>query len=201
MRFRQCYKAAAMMIGFSALAMSMSGCVAGQSIGLRHVAGSAPEFTSGKTVSVETKDSRDFVKDGKKDPSYLGHLRAGYGNTWGVENAGALALAEQFKSDLIAEMKSKGIKTDASGDRVLSVDILDWNFDAYQNGRVWYDIAVSVSDSAGKVLASTKVKDEKVVKGSVMMGAVNAMKREVPVIYSDLVNEILGDSKIQKALK
>ena len=201
MKFRPCFKAVAAMIGFSALAVSMSGCVAGQSIGLRHVAGSVPEFTSEKPVSVETKDSRDFVVTGSKDPSDLGHLRAGYGNTWGVNNAGDLALAEQFKNDLVAEMKSKGIQTVDSGDRRLFVDILDWNFDAYQNGRVWYDLAVSVSDSAGKVLASIKVKDEKVVRGSVMMGAVNAMKREVPVIYSDVIDKILGDSDIQKALK
>ena len=79
--------------------------------------------------------------------------------------------------------------------------ILDWNFDAYQNGRVWYDLAVSVSDSAGKILASIKIKDEKVVRGSVMMGAAGAMKREVPAIYSDVIKEILGNRDIQKALK
>lgn len=201
MKFRQCSKAVAAMIGLSALAVSMSGCVAGQSIGLRHAAGSVPEFTSGKTVSVESRDSREFIVNGDKDPSYLGHLRAGYGNTWGVKNAGGLALAEQFKNDLVAEMAAQGIQTASAGDRRLFVDILDWNFDAYQNGRVWYDLAVSVSDSAGKILASIKIKDEKVVRGSVMMGAAGAMKREVPAIYSDAIKEILGNRDIQKALK
>lgn len=152
-------------------------------------------------VFVEAKDNRDFVVSGNKNPSYLGHLRGGYGNTWSVGNAGNLALAEQFKNDLVAELKSQGIQTGESGDRQLSVEINDWNFDAYQNGRVWYDIAVSVADAAGKVLASTTVKGEKVVRGSVMMGAVGAMKREVPVIYSDVIKEILGNGDIQKALK
>ena len=201
MRIRRYFKAVASMIGFSAFAASMSWCVAGQSIGLRHVAGSAPEFTCGKTVSVEAKDNRDFIIKGEKDPSYLGHLRAGYGNTWGVKNAGSLALAEQFENDLVAELNAKGIQTVSSGERKLLVDIQDWNFDAYQNGRVWYDIDVSVSDSAGKVLASMKVKDEKVVRGSVMTGAVNAMKREVPEIYAGVIDAILGDPGIQKALK
>jgi hypothetical protein len=190
-----------MMIGYSALAVSMSGCASWSSIGLRHVAGSLPEFTSGETVSVEVKDLRDFVVNGKKDPSYLGHLRGGYGNTWGVKNAGDVALANQFQNDLVAEMASQGIQTVDSGKRKLSVDILDWNFDAYQNGRVWYDIAVSVSDADGKVLAKTVVQDEQVVRGSVMTGAVKAMKREVPVIYSNVIKEILGNRKIQKALK
>ncbi len=201
MTFLTWFKRLAMMVGFSALVASLSGCVAGQSIGLRHVAGSVPEFTSKKTVVVEVKDSRDFVVSGKKDPSYLGHFRAGYGNTWGVKNAGNVSLANQFQNDLVAEVRSQGIKTDDSGDRKLAVDIIDWNFDGYQNGRVWYDIDVSVSDAAGKVLAKSKVKDEKVVRGSVMTGAAGAIKREVPAIYTGVIQEILGNREIQKALK
>ncbi len=201
MKLSQWFKRVAVLNGFLVLAVLMSGCVAGQSIGLRHVAGSVPEFSSVKTVSVETKDSRDFIVNGDKPPSYLGLLRAGYGNPWGVKNAGNLALADQFRNDIVAELQAQGIETVASGARQISADIRDWNFDAYQNGRIWYDIDITVADASGKVLAKAKVKDEKVIRGSVMMGAVGAFKREVPLVYSGVIKELLSNREIQKALK
>jgi len=152
-------------------------------------------------VSVETKDSRDFIVAGKKPPSYLGRLRGGYGNTWGVKNAGDVALAAQFRNDLVAEFRSQGLETVDSGDRRMSVDIRDWNFDAYLNGRIWYDIDIAVADASGKVLAKAKVKDEQVIRGSAMMGPTGAFKREVPLIYSGIIKEILSNREIQKALK
>ena len=191
---------AALAIG-PALIATMSGCVAGQAIRLQHTAGSGPAFSTSKTVTVDAKDSRDFVVGGKKSPSYLGHFRAGFGNTWDVNNAGRRALAEQFKQDLVAELQAHGIKTIASGERKLLIDIIDWNFDAYQNGRVWYEIACSVADAKGTELAKATVKDSKVIRGSFWTGPAGAFKRKVPGIYSDIIKEILGKPDLQKALQ
>lgn len=183
------------------LLTTMSGCVAGQAITLRHTPGTSPALTSSKTVAVDVKDSRDFVLNGKKKPSYLGHFRGGFGNTFEVNNAKKRTLAEQFRTDLVAELESRGIKTVASGERRILVDIREWNFDAYQNGRLWYEINVSVTDAKGSLLGKIALKNEKVIRGSVMTGAVRAFKREVPMIYSSIINDIVGNREIQKALK
>ena len=179
---------------------TMSGCVAGQAIALRHTPSTSPALTSSKTVAVDVKDSRDFVLSGNKGPSYLGHFRAGFGNTWDVNNAKKRALAEQFRTDLIAELESRGIKTVASGERRMLVDIKEWNFDAYQNGRIWYEIDVSVTDAKGSLRGKIALKNEKVIRGSVMTGPARAFKREVPMIYSGIINDIVGNTDIQKAL-
>ena len=50
-------------------------------------------------------------------------------------------------------------------------------------------------------MATATVEGEKGVRGSVMMGAANAMKREILVIYSEVIKEIPGNRDIQKALK
>ena len=185
----------------SALMGISSGCVAGQAIRLQHAPGSGPKFTTSRTVTVDAKDSRDFIVSGDKKPSYLGHFRAGFGNTWDVNNSEYKALAVQFKEDMLAELKAQGIQTVEAGERNIQVDIKDWNFDTYQNGKLWYEISVNITDNAGTVLASTTVKDQKVIRGSFWTGPVGAFKREVPVIYSDIIKNILGQDAIQKALQ
>lgn len=184
-----------------ALIAVLSGCVARQAIRLQHAPGTGPKLSSSKTVAVDAKDSRSFIVNGDKKPSYLGHFRAGYGNTWDVNNAGYRALADQFKADIAAELKAQGIKTVASGERTIQVDIKDWNFDTYQNGKIWYEISVSVTDRSGSVLATTSVKDQKVIRGSFWTGPAAAFKREVPIIYSGIIKEILAKDEIQKALQ
>ena len=185
----------------SALIAALSGCVAGQAIRLQHAPGSGPKLASAKTVAVDARDSREFVVSGDKQPSYLGHYRATYGNTWDVNNAGYRALAKQFKDDILAELKAQGIETVASGERKIEVNVKDWNFDTYLNGKVWYEISVAVTDDGGSVLATTTIKDEKVIRGNIWTGPAGAFKRELPVIYSGIINEILGKDEIQKALR
>ena len=118
-----------------------------------------------------------------------------------MNNAGYRALAEQFKTDIAAELKAQGIKTVASGERKIQVDIKNWNFDTYQNGKIWYELAVAVTDGGGSVLATTTIKGEKVIRGSFWTGPAGAFKRQVPVVYSAIIKEILGKDEIQKALQ
>lgn len=180
------------------LIIAMEGCVG---IALRHTPGTGAALTSSRTVTVDVQDHRDFVVDGTKPGSYLGHFRGGYGNTWDVNNAGGRTLAAQFKDDLVAELDAHGIKTLASGERKILVDIRQWNFDAYQNGRIWYEMVVSVTDASGVPLASVTLKNEQVIRGNFWTGAPGAFKRKVPVVYSNLIKEILGNREIQQALK
>ena len=184
-----------------ALIVTVSGCVAGQVIRLNHVPGTGPKLSTSKTVTVNAKDSRDFVVSGDKKPSYLGHFRAGMGNPWDVNNAKYRALSEQFQNDIVAELKAQGITTVTSGERKIQVDIKDWNFNTYLNGKIWYEISVAVTDSSGAVLATTTVKDQKVIRGSFWTGPAGAFNREVPVLYSGIIKDILGKSEIQKALQ
>ena len=184
-----------------ALITALPGCVARQAIRLQHAPGTVANLSSSKTVAVEAKDDRDFIVSGNKQPSYLGHFRAGFGNTWDVNNSGYRALAAQFKDDIVAELKAHGIKTVASGERKIQVDIKDWNFDTYMNGKLWYDISVVVTDGGGMVLATTSIKAETVIRGSFWIGPAVAFKREVPKVYSGIIKEILGKNEIQKALQ
>ncbi len=187
--------------GCVAIALMNNGCAVGRQIDMRHRVGTDLSISTTRDVSVAVEDNREFVVSGNKKPSYIGNIRAGFGNVWDVHNVDHRALADQFRQDLEAELQAHGINIVSSGERQIEVDIKDWNFDAYQNGRVWYEIEVSVLDANGKFLAKTTAEDEHTVRGTFWEGGIGGLKRDVPRIYSDIIKEILEDNAIQNALK
>ncbi len=188
---------------FCLIAIGMlSGCVAGQSIRLDYSPGvvSKPLFSS-QTAVIIVSDERPFIKNGTKTPDYLGHFRAGFGNTWGVTTNGNVPLAELMEKDIRKELTAAGLNTTSQNpSRKLMVDIVDYNFDSYQNAKMWYEVNVKVLDGTGKVLAENKIKETHVIRGSVMTGPKNAVMREAPIIYKKLITDIVYSGSTLDAL-
>ena len=70
-------------------------------------------------------------------------------------------------ADLIKEIKALGLQLrEANADRIIKVEIRDYNFDACINGRFWYEIRLSVLDRSNAVLRENTFKDEIEVKGA-----------------------------------
>ena len=179
------------------MAILFSGCVALQTIPLSYSPAAHEKIISSYTVKSEVIDERPFVKSGNKLPSYLGHFRGGYGNTWDVTTTGRVALAKQFAIDILKELKALGFEISSlDGDRMLKVDILEYNFDAYMNGKFWYKIRITVLDSAKKILAESTIEDTHIIKGSVWVGPVGAFKKELPGIYQGIIEKIIRENDI-----
>ena len=80
--------------------------------------------------------------------------------------------------------------------------IRDWNFDAYLNGKMWYQIQVSVESIDGKTVAEVDLEETIIIKGSFWVGAKYAFERELPKIYIKVVHDVARDNqKILNALK
>jgi hypothetical protein len=187
---------------FVILLALLVGCVAGQSINLDYnpEAGGQPKQVKGTRLQVT--DERPYVKAGDKNPSYIGHYRAGFGNTWDVSTQNSRPLAKLMEEDLTRELAALGFVTDGPGaERMLRVSIKDWNFDAYANGKLWYQVEVTVEGPDGAILARSELEDKRVIKGSVLVGAKYAFQREVPDIYRALIRRIVRENPdILKAL-
>jgi uncharacterized lipoprotein YajG len=199
MRYNLSYSSGKIFLGIiCAAAFGLSGCVAGQAIRLAHVSSlqqAAP--VAGENVSVEVHDDRPYVKNGIKTSDYIGHFRAGLGNTWDVSTKGNVPLAEQLKADLQKELTAQSFTTkENSPNRRLVVDILEYNFDAYMNGRHWYELKVKSLDVNGTPLTYVVIKESHKVKGSFWFGAVGAFKRKIPKIYSQMIIDIVKRSGI-----
>lgn len=182
--------------------LALSGCVAGQSIDFKYAPPADAAKVVGPALSVSVDDRRPYVTNGDKTRAYIGHYRAGFGNTWPVTTEGDRPLADLLQGDLIVLLKAKGLQADSAvNGRTLSVAVIDWNFDTYINGKFWYELVVSIRQADGTVLARQNFKDTVVINGSVLTGAKYAFEAEMPKIYARVLRRIVEeDPAIQSAL-
>jgi hypothetical protein len=155
---------------------------------------------NGTPVAVVVEDKRDFVVSHDKVPAHLGHYRSLAGVPWDVDNENEIAVADQFRSDLEKELQDLGFrKGDAATGVTLAVTIVQFDFNTQVNGRLTFDLRVVAKAADGHVLASNQFEDSRVIKGSFLLGPIGAMKREVPVIYSEIIRKIVREDPVMLA--
>ena len=171
----------------------MYGCVAGQSVAIDY---SAERMTiapgDSGAVRVTVADKRPFVLSGDKPAYFVGKYRAGFGNPWDVTTEGRKPLADLIEADVVEELQALGFSTDGPG-KTLAVTVNDWNFDGWQNGRLWYDIAMVLSSSDGGVLYSGTVKDEVGITGT-FSGIKGGVERDIPIIYGNAIRKMVREN-------
>jgi uncharacterized lipoprotein YajG len=175
------------------LVLLLTGCVAGQEIALHY--NPVPPILGyeghGMAVSVSVVDNRPYIKGHDKDPSYLGHYRASFGNTWDVTNFNAMPLADQMAIDLSHELQSLGFTVVGQGPgKNILVTINDFNFDAMWNGEIWYGVNIKIKEN-GKNISQSEVKDTAFISGNAMVGAKYDMEREIPVYYDQIIRGLI----------
>jgi hypothetical protein len=175
---------------------TLAGCVVGQSLPTTYESPSTIKAEGTHSVYLTVTDDRPFVKNGDKPPYYLGKYRAGFGNPWDVKTENEEPLAGIVARDLAADLSALGhhVLTAMPADRSLAVSIRDWNFDGYQNGKLWYDLQITVSDSAGMPIAMNVVQEATQIKGSFWMGARGGFEREMPKLYPAIIRKIVRDN-------
>jgi uncharacterized lipoprotein YmbA len=177
------------------IALVLTGCVAGQEIALHYQPQPALSQVSDTPVSVSVVDKRRYITNNDKDPSYIGHYRGAYGNTWDVTNLNEMPLADQLTQDISKELATLGYRVVGQGfGKSILVTINDFNFDAMLNGRFWYDCNIKVKDN-GRLLSDSTVTDSVVISGSFWVGAKYDMEQEVPQYYDMLVRGLIRANK------
>lgn len=184
--------------------MIISGCVAGQTINMTPESSSVETKRFHGNIALHVTDDRPYILDGDKDPSYIGHYRGGFGNTFDVKTTSKEPLASMMVRDLGHKLQAMGFKVVAENEskRLLNVSITDWNFDAYMNGKYWISCKVQVQDEKGNRLASHEVENNSIIKGSIWVGAKYAFEKEMPRLYSETIDEIVnGNPEITAQLQ
>ncbi len=180
-----------------------SGCVAGQSIEMVYVPDTEAVETLGIHVRVSSEDQREFILNGKKMSNYMGRYRGGFGKPFDVTTKNKQPLASNLHRDVTRDLIALGFDVvDKGAGRILKVEIKDWDFNTYINGKMWYQIHVVVEAADGEVLVESDFKDKVVIKGNEWVGAKYAFERELPKIYKSIVNKVARDNpQILSALK
>lgn len=180
----------------------LTACVAGQEIALHYIPESTQKLSATQIpVNLTVKDARPFVLDHDKAPSYLGHYRGGFGNTWDVTNLNEMPLADQLAIDMTKELRALGCSIIGTGSgKSITVTINNFNFDAMINGEFWYDFNIKVAEN-GRTLSESNVKDSAIISGSFWVGAKYDMEREIPNYYGQIIKTLIrANPDAQKAL-
>lgn len=178
-----------------AVILLTAGCVAGQHLSYDY----APEAVAIKnsgTVNVAVRDERPYVTSGDKSPDYVGHYRAGFGNTWDITTEGKTPFADVVARDLREEITALGF-SGGTGGKTLQVVIREWNMDTYLNAKFWYALMVSViRQDSGTVLAEKSLAEEKRIEGSVWVGPKYAVEKQMPTFYDEVIKTIARENPV-----
>ena len=178
----------------------LTGCAWGH-LKFDHTPGEQQQEPTGHSVFVAVDDKRPYVINGDKEDYYIGHYRGGFGNVLDVTTFEETPLKEQIRTDLVEELESMGFASSDSGKK-LSISIMEWNFDAYSNGRFWYEFKIDVLDINGDVIASDILEEEIVVDGSILIGPVPAFKKAMPEHYNNIIDKMVrSNGDILEALR
>ncbi|MBF0462718.1 MAG: hypothetical protein HQL87_15165 [Magnetococcales bacterium] len=173
----------------------LTGCVAGQTIDMAMKQPEVKAASLGIPVVLQTTDQRPYVLSGNKSPAYIGHYRGGFGNVFDVKTVDAVALATMIQKDLLSELTGLGFQVgDDKQAKIIKVEIKDWNFNAYLNGRFVYALELSINDPSGQNLYKKNFSGEEVINGSIWTGAKGAFEREMPKIYSKVLKSLLHEN-------
>jgi hypothetical protein len=175
----------------------ISGCACLSTIPLGYNPEGGSGIGSAHAVKVSVIDERSYVKSGAKRPTYIGHFRTEFGQPYDIFNAKRVELAKQFEADILKELNALGINTsDSAAEFKIRVDILEYNFDAYTNGKFWYEIKIAVLDANDKILADSLLKDERVIAGNYWTGPLVAFRRELPKLYQGIIKKLIRENSI-----
>ncbi len=200
-----------------------AGCASGNKYNYSDVVADL-SVSGAKAVGVETCDQREYVKDGKKNPDFVGLMRGGLNFSFGaphnVLTASGQPLATDMTNALVSSLSKKGFKavpvfatqTDdqnaaleklkASGaERLVLLTLNEWKSDTYMNTALFYDVAMKVYDQAGNVLAEKKIQGKDDLGGTVWGDPVSAAKQAVPRAFKGKIEELLNSPSIATTLQ
>lgn len=195
----------------------MSGCAVGNTHRY-HDTIAQINATGSNAIVVATHDQREYVLSGKKDASFVGVQRGGFGNPFSITTASGKPLAEDMTQAIVNSLANKGFKSipvavghqedrqavisklkTAGGERFVIFTLKQWRSDTYQNTRLDYDVKAEVVDLEGNTVAEKQISGSDDLKGSVLNPPKHA-KKAVPVAFKEKIEILLNSEKISAAL-
>lgn len=182
------------------VAGALTACVAGRHLRFDHTPSEPPADSRGETVAVTVKDKRAYVLSHDKSASYVGHYRGRYAMPYDVTTYNEVPLSQRIADDLREELRNLGFQLSDAGKQI-HVTIRDWNFDAYNDGKFWYELHIAVTGPDGDSLAESDLEDRIVIEGTALKRARGGFEREMPEIYARIINAVIrGNPPIRNAL-
>jgi hypothetical protein len=184
------------LIKVAAICLALTGCAIGNTVDYR---APVPELaaSTAKTVAVTVYDQRPYVLAGSNTPQWVGMIRGGFGNPFGVHTASGDPFAADMAVAIAAGLQAKGVKAvvasgygQATADRTLRVAVKDWRSDTMLRTQILYDLRADVLDSSGAVLASETAKSETIFStmGDMPDTTLGKVRKHFHLVVANLIN-------------
>jgi hypothetical protein len=115
--------------------------------------------SNGKSVAVTVEDRRPYIVSGDKAPTFIGIMRAGFGNPWDTTLEPAEPVAQKIRRDIVAEVGAQGYDI-GQGDYTMDVVIREFTHDGYRKYTIRHSLDVTVSDESQE--RTTTIEDKRI---------------------------------------
>lgn len=210
------------LITVSVLLFWVSSLLSGCAIGNKHHYNDVPlafQTAGDKSVGLATHDKRKYIASGDKAPDFVGLSRGGYGNTFDITTSTGHPLVEDITSAIERGLKEKGFRpirvivaasdsfdvaikklSETKAERQILIRVLEWKSDTYVSTGLFYDVAVTVYDATGNMLAEKAIKGYDKLGGSFWNPPSHA-KEAVPKAFAAKMEELFNNPEIEAALR
>jgi hypothetical protein len=170
------------------------------------------EYEADSAVSVGVHDQRPYVINGEKSPTYVGTVRARFGNPWNVNTESDKPLSEDIASAVVSGFMRVGIQAASvpisfsddyhaaigklkqlGAKRIVLITLREWRSDSYRTAGLFINAVLQVYDEKGKELANSSTSHKNIGSGD---GSVVSTYDAARSYLSILLN----DDKIKAAL-
>lgn len=198
--------------------VALSGCAIGQKIDIRDGSSNLSYRGSG-TVAAGVHDQRAYVLSADKKPQFVGLMRGGYGNPFGVTTKSKQPLSSDLEHVLVGELQRAGYSVDAvsvpyamddnaaharvarsGSQRSVLLTVNNLKSDTYVNTGLIYDLTIDVIDTHGNTIASAHTAGKDNLGGS-MMNPPGVAKKKTPDAVAAKLAQLLDQPEIRTALK
>lgn len=177
------------------------------------------EYETGSLIAVGVHDQRPYVINGEKSPTYIGTIRALFGNPWSMSTQSDKPLSNDIASAIVSGFMSVGIQAISvpipfSDDhkaaigklkqlgtkRIVIIELREWRSDTYKTTGFFIDAEIRVYDGEGKELSNSSVSHKHRGSGDGSIGyTYSAARFYLSMLLNDpLIKDALGAKPVSE---
>jgi hypothetical protein len=164
-------------------------------------------------ILVAVLDHRPYIVDQDKDPGFVGLVRGGYGNPFNFKTDSGKPLSDELANILARSVNGSPIVTHftdseknivdrfdkVNNDKLVVLEFWEWKIDSMIDAWFYVDAQLSVFNTNGSKIASTKIVEKKDYDGSFWFPISKAQENYLKATkeYSE---KLLNNSEVKKVL-
>jgi hypothetical protein len=177
------------------------------------------ECAGDRAVAVAVLDTRPYIRNKERDPSYVGVLRGGYGNPFVERTVSGAPLADDMLVTIGDSLRARGfaivaLQTSlndtpasvmtqfgaASAQRLVLLELNEWRSDylpkAYtpERSNLFIDVKMTVLDQKKKQLTAKQLREDLTLPSG-------WPAHTVPNVYQEKIRQLFNDPNVCKALR